>query len=102
MSDVNKIKINTLKSTVLVPIEISASFYKDCQSCSLALLESFPDPKQVLIDLENKRNLPEVKLTPEEYSLLIIMSIIKEVETVAFSNKNLYVEEVLVNTESEN
>lgn len=68
------------------------------QEASISLLQSFKDPKQALIDIETKYK-NKTPFTVEEYSLFVIMNIIKEVESVALSqpDKFVYEKEIDIN-----
>ncbi len=61
------------------------------QEASISLLQSFEDPKQTLIDIENKckNNTP---FTTGEYALFIIMNLIKEVEDVAMKSPDAFID----------
>ena len=92
-------KLQFIKSDVLVPIEISSGFYTSLQQSAVALLEAQLDPKQALINIDKAQRDPNFKLSVQEFALLVQMTIIHEVESVAFSDKDKYVSSETVNVD---
>lgn len=84
------VKLKVVKEGVLIPIEIGSSFYKNLQDCSITWLNTFKDPKLVLTNIEKAQADPNFKLSLEEYNFLLLMTLVKEIETEAGKDESLF------------
>ena len=89
-------KVLVLKNDALVPIEVSGAYYARMRGLCIKLLESLPDPKSSIIKIDEGKE----KLTLEEYTIESLMMFLGEVENVSQLDKEKYMEEVEVSTDS--
>ena len=80
------VKIKIIEDDTLVPIQVSGFFYKQVKQCMFNMLAAFENPDEVISKIVDGK-----ELTKEEYTIVTLMSIIKEVETSA-TNQNLVVD----------
>ncbi len=78
----------------MVPIEISGAFYKNLHEAVSANIQSVADQKQALINIEKAKKDPSFKLSLTEYNLLVFMNLVFEIENVAKSDPDKYIEVV--------
>jgi len=81
-----KVKIKIIEDDTLVSIQVSGLFYKQVKQCMFNMLDSFEKPDEVISKIVDKK-----ELNREEYTLVTLMSIIKEVEDSA-TKQNLVVD----------
>ena len=89
------IKINTVKSDVVVPIGMHSSYFRLVKNTLVVLLDRQTDPKQALVNA-----VGDTEMTLDESIVKIFMALLKEVEKSATDNDLL--EEVDVEIPDEN
>lgn len=89
-------KVLVLKNDALVPIEISGAYYARMRGLCIKLLESLPDPKASIVKIDEGKE----QLTLEEYTIQSLMMFLGEVEGISQADKEKYMEEVDVPTDS--
>jgi hypothetical protein len=70
--------LKKIKSDVIIPLEVSQGFYEALKKHTLVLLDACKDPKETLKNITTNN-----KLSVDENTLKLFLSLIKEIEDKA-------------------